>query len=95
MISKNDIIYERSNEEILFIENIYKKFEDLEKNFKISFFRIEALNGFKIKDSANSISLIELLKYWLDDSIKGERKSGNKKEKRTMRNEFNRFGEVY
>lgn len=95
MISKNDIIYEKSNEESLFIENIHKKFEDLEKIFKISFFRIEALNGFKIKDSDKSKSLIELLKYWLDDSIKGARRSGNKKEKRTMRNEFNRFGEVY
>lgn len=95
VISKNDIIYENSNEEGLYIENIYNKFEDLQKNFKISFFRIEALNGFKLKDSTKSISLIELLKYWLDDSIKESKRCGNKKDKRIMRNEFNRFGEVY
>ena len=38
VISKNDIIYEKSGEEDLFIENIYKKFEDLKEYFKISFF---------------------------------------------------------
>lgn len=96
VISKNDIIYEKTFEEKDgFIENIDKRFDDLKNQYNINFFRIEALNGFKMKDSDKSTSLLELLKYWLDDDVKKVRKGINKAEKKILRNEFNRFGEVY
>lgn len=96
VISKNDIIYEKTNKEKdAFIENIDKKFDDLKDKFIIKFFRIEALNGSKIKDDKKSTSLVELLKYWLGDDVKKIKKNINETEKRTLRNEFNRFGEMY
>ena len=66
VISKNDRIVEKSDDErvkkkIQFIDSY---FESLKKDFKINFFRIQALNDYKQIDTS-STSLTELLKYWL------------------------------
>lgn len=91
VISKNDVIYEKSNGNAdSFIDNISEKFSDLKGAYIFRFYRIEALNGNSISDST-STSLFELLKIWLDmDSIKGNIREHKIRE---LQNEFNRYGE--
>lgn len=91
VISKNDVIYEKSNGNAdSFIDNISEKFSDLKGAYIFRFYRIEALNGNSISDST-STSLFELLKIWLDmDSIKGNIRELKIRE---LQNEFNRYGE--
>lgn len=91
VISKNDVIYEKSNGNAdSFIDNISEKFSDLRGAYIFRFYRIEALNGNSISDST-STSLFELLKIWLNmDSIKGNIREHKIRE---LQNEFNRYGE--
>ena len=91
VISKNDVICEKSNGNAdSFIDNISEKFSDLKGAYIFRFYRIEALNGNSISDST-STSLFELLKIWLDmDSIKGNIREHKIRE---LQNEFNRYGE--
>lgn len=91
VISKNDVIYEKSNGNAdSFIDNISEKFSDLKGAYIFRFYRIEALNGNSISDST-STSLFELLKIWLNmDSIKGNIREHKIRE---LQNEFNRYGE--
>lgn len=95
IISKNDIIYKETKEtDVSYIENIEKKFEDLKEYYNIRFFRIEALNGYDISDTKNSKPLLELLKEWLNTNDNKEITDISKKRKRTLYNDFNRFGDV-
>ena len=91
VISKNDVICEKSNGNAdSFIDNISEKFSDLKGAYIFRFYRIEALNGNSISDST-STSLFELLKIWRDmDSIKGNIREHKIRE---LQNEFNRYGE--
>lgn len=95
VISKNDVIYDKAKQnESDFIENIKEQFRCFEKDFFLSYFRIEAINGSCIKDTEKSIELIDLLKYWISSKSKAIKGLSNK-EVNDIHNDFNRFGERY
>lgn len=61
VISKNDVIYDKTKQDKNdFIDNIENQFRSFEKDFFINYFRIEAINGSCIRDTENSIELIDL-----------------------------------
>lgn len=96
IITKNDIIYEKTKkQEDSFINNIESKFDDLKKYYNINFIRVEAQSGENIKDIENSKPLLTVLKDWLEDiDVKDYTRERNSR-KYILKNMFNRFGEVY
>lgn len=95
VISKNDVIYDKTKQDKNdFIDNIENQFRSFEKDFFINYFRIEAINGSCIRDTENSIELIDLLKYWITNRNEEMKEISNKVAK-DIHNDFNRFGERY
>lgn len=96
IISKNDIIYEKTRQERNdFIDHIEEQFNALVEDFNINFYRIEAINGTSIKDDEKSIKLIDLLKCWISNCSDEIIESDYSKESKMIHNDFNRFGERY
>ena len=96
IISKNDIIYERTRQESNdFIDHIKEQFNAFYEDFSINFYRIEAINGTSIKDDEKSTKLIDLLKCWILNSSDETTESDYSKESKMIHNDFNRFGERY
>lgn len=96
IISKNDIIYEKTRQERNdFIDHIEKQFDAFVEDFNINFYRIEAINGTSIKDDEKSVKLIDLLKCWISNSSDEINDSDYSKKSKMIHNDFNRFGERY
>lgn len=96
IISKNDIIYEKTRQERNdFIDHIEGQFDAFAEDFSINFYRIEAINGTSIKDDEKSTKLIDLLKCWISNSSSQIIESDYSKESKMIHNDFNRFGERY
>ena len=95
VISKNDIIYESTEQNVKeFINAVEQKFHSYMGKFQLHFFRIESISGVNLKDSQTSTGLTELLKYWMNTTRKTE-DTLTYSENQKMKNECNRFGERY
>lgn len=96
IITKNDIIYEKTKkQEDSFISNIESRFDDLKKYYNINIIKVEAQSGENIKDTENSTPLLVVLKRWLSDIDLNEYVEENKEQNHIFNSNFNRFGEVY
>ena len=92
IISKNDYIYSKRNDNVVvFIDTLADRFEEFNNEFNLDIFRIEAKNGAELKDESTSINLINLLKNILRYSSSTQKIGEYDKGKLT--NEFNKYYE--
>lgn len=92
IISKNDYIYSKLNDNVVaFIDTLDERFKEFDNEFNLDIYRIEAKNGAKLKDESTSINLMNLLKKMLryNDSTQ-ELEEADKGE---LKNEFNKYCE--
>lgn len=98
IISKNDCIFEKKDDENAksFIDNIPNNFAEFKESYDIKFYRIEAINDFKITDVNNSTPLIDLIKHWIkEERFNSCEFSELEENTATFINEFNKYGGRY
>lgn len=94
VISKNDLIFDKlGGNEDNFIDRIDEKFRDMQDDYALDFYRIEALNGNEKRDMKNSITVFDLLKTWMQDND-GAGQNTLVDNKQAYNHDFNRFGEI-
>lgn len=92
IISKNDYIYDKLNDNVVaFIDTLAEKYDEFNNEFNLEIFRIEAKNGAELKDESTSINLMNLLKKILGYNCSTQKIEEYDKGKLT--NEFNKYCE--